>query len=184
MLQSPKSKIKTAASAEEVGQGARGLTSPSSRACDAEDAAAAEWGWGRRRTRRSGGAAGDVGPACGGGGGAGGEARGPRPTAEAAAGRRRQREARRAQAMRGRRRDVSVSSPAEEALLMVNDLGVGFSIGWPGGGRLVCNAKHETRRKRSAGLCECEQLLLGAHASWKAWVEQELSWRRELNTLL
>jgi len=85
-----------------VRSGGRGLTAPSSRAVDAEDAAAANRYRGRRRRRRRGGAevaAGTVRVVVGGdGGGAGGEACGGRPTAEAA-GRRREREARRAQAM-------------------------------------------------------------------------------------
>jgi len=85
-----------------VRSGGRGLTAPSSRAVDAEDAAAANRYRGRRRRRWSGGAevaAGTVRVVVGGdGGGAGREACGGRPTAEAA-GRRREREARRAQAM-------------------------------------------------------------------------------------
>jgi hypothetical protein len=84
--------------AKEARSGGRGLTAPSSRAVDAEDAAAANRYRGRRRRCRSGGAEVAAGIVRGVGGGADGEACGGRPTAEAA-GRRREREARRAQAM-------------------------------------------------------------------------------------
>jgi hypothetical protein len=68
---------------------------------------------------------------------------------------------------------------------------------------VACAVQDETRRKRSAGTgrCKCEQLTRSqasgvgpwlayhqlllpcscrrAHASWKAWVEHELSWQRQ-----
>jgi hypothetical protein len=97
-----------------------------------------------------------------------------------------------------------VTSPAEALLVGgggLNLRAVEFSIGWRGGRWPVAVAcavyDGKTRRKRSAGAghCKCEQLTrsrvewglclayhqllacscVPAHASWKAWVEHELT---------